>query len=74
MRTSIRRARYEARCGDTLRELKSLQFDLKIPKGKSIDVVNGIGDLANDRMRDVTVVNTGEGFPRQGTLMANLFH
>ena len=50
------------------------QFDLKILKGKGIDAVNGDGDSANDRMREVTVVTSGEGFPRQGTLMANLFH
>ena len=47
------------------------QFDLKIPKGKDVCEVNGGGC---DRMRNVTVANSGEGFPRQGTLMANLFH
>ena len=50
------------------------QFDLKIPKGKGVDSVNSVGDSFESRSRDVTVVNTGEGFPRQGTLMANLFH
>ena len=50
------------------------QFDLKIPKGKGVDSVNSVGDSVESRRRDVTVVNAGEGFPRQGTLMANLFH
>ena len=50
------------------------QFDLKIPKGKEVDAVNSSGNTVEDRVRDVRVVNAGEGFPRQGTLMANLFH
>ena len=50
------------------------QFDLKIPKGKGVEAVNGVEGSADSRRRDVTVVNTGEGFPRQGTLMADLFH
>ena len=50
------------------------QFDLKIPKGKGVDAVNCVGDSVDGRRREVTVVNTGEGFPRQGALMANLFH
>ena len=50
------------------------QFDLKIPKGKGVDSVNSVGDSVESRRCDVTVVNTGEGFPRQGTLMANLFY
>ena len=28
----------------------------------------------DSRMRDVRVVNAGEGVPRQGTLVADLFH
>ena len=50
------------------------QFDLKIPKGKDLFTVNEAGSSVESRVRDVEVVKTGEGFPRQGTLMANLFH
>ena len=50
------------------------QFDLKIPKGKGVDSVNSVGDSVESRRRDVTVVNASEGFPRQGTLVASLFH
>ena len=50
------------------------QFDLKIPRGKGASSVNSVGDSVDSRRRDVTVVNEGEGFPGQGTLMANLCH
>ena len=42
----------------------TFQFDIKVPKGKG----GGVEEVRSQE------VNRNEGFPRQGTLVADLFH
>ena len=41
------------------------KFDIKVPKGKG----GGVEEVTGSNVR-----STSEGFPRQGTLVADLFH
>ena len=43
----------------------TFQFDIKVPKGRG----GGVEEVTGG-----TVRSTSEGFPRQGTLVADLFH